>query len=91
MRNIQIKKKNNGTDIYLVHVPLALPNCELSESAIRISKMYENLNEYDKVEVDRAIEELKELKLILQLKEEILFLAMPRDKMNREKRSEAAI
>ena len=53
--------------------------------------MYENLNEYDKVEVDRAIEELKELKLILQLKEEILFLAMPRDKMNREKRSEAAI
>ncbi|MCR5774904.1 MAG: RiPP maturation radical SAM C-methyltransferase [Lachnospiraceae bacterium] len=60
--------------------------CELSESAIRISRLYELLSEHDKDEIDRAIEELKRLKLVLHLRNEILFLAMPRDKMNREKR-----
>ncbi|MCR4924277.1 MAG: RiPP maturation radical SAM C-methyltransferase [Lachnospiraceae bacterium] len=65
--------------------------CQAAESVISRGKLYEALKEYGKEEIDTAIAELKESKLLLQIKDELLFLALPKEKIEREKKKVCSI
>ncbi len=60
--------------------------CELSESALKIQRLYELIPDHDKGETDKAIEELKTSGILIQIKDEVLFLAMPKELLDNSKK-----
>ena len=58
--------------------------CENADACIRFRELQKRLPEVPEEELLRQIEDLKRRKLLLQIRDELLFLALPRDRLCRD-------